>query len=123
MIVGVASLIGLPLLGGSVGTLLVAQSAANHSGWWLFALLVGNLLAGAGWLLWRVDGRGLGAASEGAREKETRGEGPGERAIQLNAVTVMVIALLVAQVALFVASARIESVIAVWGDVPWISMP
>jgi hypothetical protein len=105
--VGVASLLSLPLLGGSAGGLLVAQAAANHNGWWLAGLLLGTILTGAGWLGWIRRPR-----------VETTDEGRG--GIRLNVVTVLIAVLLAAQVGLFLGSGRLIDVLGAWTGVPWL---
>src|SRR5262249_55464708 len=50
LMVGAASLLGLPPLGGFPGMLLVAQAASGVSVGWLGLLLLGSALAAAGWL-------------------------------------------------------------------------
>jgi formate hydrogenlyase subunit 3/multisubunit Na+/H+ antiporter MnhD subunit len=48
--VGASSLLGLPPLGGFVGTLLVAQAALSAGGGWLAGLLLGSGLVALAWL-------------------------------------------------------------------------
>jgi hypothetical protein len=105
--VGVASLLSLPLLGGSVGGLLVAQAAANHNGWWLAGLLLGTILTGAGWLGWIQRPR-----------IEPEAEAP--RGVTWNVVTVLIAVLLAAQVALFLGAGRLVDVLGAWTGVPWL---
>jgi hypothetical protein len=105
--VGVASLLSLPLLGGSAGGLLVAQAAANHNGWWLAGLLLGTILTGAGWLGW-------------IRRPRTEREDEEPRGIRWNVVTVLIAVLLAAQVALFLGSGRLVDVLGAWTGVPWL---
>jgi formate hydrogenlyase subunit 3/multisubunit Na+/H+ antiporter MnhD subunit len=51
LMIGAASLLGLPPFGGFVGTLLVAQASVNLSGVWLTVLLLGSMLVAAKWLV------------------------------------------------------------------------
>ena len=48
--VGIGALLGLPLSGGFVGTMLVAQAAASVEGIWLAALLLASFLVALAWL-------------------------------------------------------------------------
>ena len=50
LVVGVASLLGLPPFGGFAGTLLVAQASVNVSGFWLAVMLLGSMLVAARWV-------------------------------------------------------------------------
>jgi NADH:ubiquinone oxidoreductase subunit 2 (subunit N) len=50
LVVGAASLLGLPPSGGFVGALLVAQAAAEAGGWWLTALFLGTAGVAFSWL-------------------------------------------------------------------------
>ncbi len=113
VIIGVASLVGLPPFGGFAGMVLIAQSAANSGGLWLGMLLAGSGLVGASWLanrdrLWSHDA--MVEESDWA-ERLT------------DPVLLLTLALAVAQVALFLVSAsRLEPILQ-WAAVPWLTGP
>lgn len=109
--VGVAvaamSLLGLPPFGGFIGTLMVAQAAANLSGLWLGLLLAGSVLVAAAWLQ--------------ARNRLIAGAGEASGGFGLPVVFIGV--LIGSQVGLLALSGRILDALAAWANVPWLSTP
>jgi NADH:ubiquinone oxidoreductase subunit 2 (subunit N) len=112
---GAISLLGLPPLGGFTGTLMVAQSAANSSGLWLAMLLSGSALAAAAWL------------AAGANAPQPDNPPPDTTATlrpRLTSPIPLLICILIAtQLALFLASSQLSSILATWAGIPWITAP
>ncbi len=114
LMVGVASLMGLPPFGGFAGTLMVAQAAANIGGALLGVMLLGTLLLGIAWASVRI--------------KHNGGE---KRTDSLKAVWttphLLIIVLIATQLALFLLSSPITNPITNalgnWAGVPWLSAP
>jgi formate hydrogenlyase subunit 3/multisubunit Na+/H+ antiporter MnhD subunit len=111
--VGALSLLGVPPLGGTAGTLLLSQAAANLSGVWLAVLLLGSLLAAGAWLGWLA--RPQHAGEEG--EAPARIQGP--RDLLATPLLLLVCVLVLAQPVLFFASGPIADALAAWAVVPW----
>ena len=118
--VGIASLLGLPPLGGSLGTLMLAQAAANHNGWWLAVLLLGTLLTGAGWLRSGIL-KAQNVTPAGNTEQNASAATPHD--IEWNAATLIIITLVIVQVALFLSSGLIANILASWTNIPWLGTP
>jgi hypothetical protein len=113
VIIGVASLLGLPPFGGFAGAMLVAQSAANAGGLWLALLLAGSGLVGGAWLSNRGEQWAAPAIVED-REWGRRLTDP---------ILLLTVVLAVAQLALFVvASSRLAPLLG-WATVPWLTAP
>lgn len=111
VVIGVASLLGLPPFGGFAGMVLVAQSAANSGGLWLGLLLIGSALVGGAWLARRDQSQTAGVEDEdgGWSQRLT------------DPVLLLTVALVIAQVALFcVASSRLAPLLK-WATVPWLA--
>jgi NADH:ubiquinone oxidoreductase subunit 2 (subunit N) len=111
--VGALSLLGIPPLGGTAGTLLLSQAAANLNGVWLAVLLLGSLLTAGAWLGWLA--RPQHAGEEG--EALARVQGP--RDLLATPLLLLVCVLILAQPVLFLASGRIAAAFAAWATVPW----
>ena len=113
VLVGAASLLGLPPFGGFEGALLVAQSAANAGGLWLALLLTGSALVGAAWLANRDEEWTPPAQDEDSdwRQRLT------------DPILLLTLALAVAQVALFLVSAARLTPLLNWATVPWLTVP
>ncbi|HYO49916.1 MAG TPA: hypothetical protein VEW94_08690 [Chloroflexia bacterium] len=113
--VGAISLLGLPPFGGFIGTLLIAQAATNSSGLWLAMLLSGSALAAAAWL------------AAGANVPQPENTPPGTTATVRPRLTtpipLLVCILIAAQLALFLASGQLSSILAAWAGIPWITAP
>jgi hypothetical protein len=128
--VGVASLLGLPPFGGFAGTLLVAGSAANVGGIWLAMMLVGSALVAAGWLGiadWTAGGgrrttdEGRPAAA-GQGQQASRG-GRGWRRWLIDPAYLVPAVLVIAQLALFLASPEFVTQLNEWAKLPWFTSP
>ena len=116
--IGVASLLGLPPLGGFAGTLLVAQSVTNLNGIWLATLLLGTLMAAAAWFPMK--------SQDNTPPQKTANEADDSTAqssVALGVITIGIALLLAAQLALLLASAPIGNALATWTDVPWLNTP
>ncbi|HYO48234.1 MAG TPA: hypothetical protein VEW94_00175, partial [Chloroflexia bacterium] len=114
--VGAISLLGLPPFGGFTGTLQVAQAATNSNGLWLAMLLSGSALAAAAWL------------ATGANAPESEQPPPDTTNITMrprltSPIPLLICILTAAQLALFLASGHISSILAAWAGIPWITAP
>ncbi|MEO8287383.1 MAG: hypothetical protein ABI670_13240 [Chloroflexota bacterium] len=107
---GIASLLGLPPLGGFAGMILVAQSAANEGGLWLAILLLGSAMVAAGWLA-------LTAGS--ASTDDLRGW----RGRLLSPLYFVPILLIVLQIAIFLWASQLTTQLNLWALVPWLTAP
>lgn len=115
LVVGAASLLGLPPFGGFAGTLLVAQAATNSSGLWLAMLLSGSALAAGAWL----------ATTPNPSQPENS---PPDTATNIRArltspLPLLICILIAAQLALFLAATQLSSILAAWAAIPWITAP
>jgi multicomponent Na+:H+ antiporter subunit D len=114
LLVGAASLIGLPPFGGFVGTLMVAQAAANISGIWLGVLLLGTLLLGAGWA-WVGAGAWVSRGGSGEANGLEKG---------IWGITPLLVAVLIAvQLGLFLMSGQLADTLGNWAGTPWMFAP
>jgi hypothetical protein len=104
--VGTASMLGLPPLGGFVGTLLVAQAAANSGGIWLGLMLLGSALTATAWV------------SVVGSQWSVVGEESASTTLQ-----VLTGVLIATQLGLFVASGAIAAALQAWANIPWLSNP
>jgi formate hydrogenlyase subunit 3/multisubunit Na+/H+ antiporter MnhD subunit len=116
LLVGVASMLGLPPFGGFAGTLMVSQAAAGAGGAWLAVLLSGSTLTAIAWL-------GL----FGARPRQPSAP-PYLYGFQLKGwlrapVRLQVLVLIAVQIILFVASGHVVGMLGAWTGVPWLSLP
>ncbi|HYP38847.1 MAG TPA: hypothetical protein VEX13_00665 [Chloroflexia bacterium] len=113
--VGAVSLLGLSPFGGFAGTLLVAQAATNNGGLWLAMLLSGSALAAGAWL----------AAGASPPRPDTPPPDPTAtvRAQLTSPIPLLLYLLIAAQLALFLASSQLSSILAAWAGIPWITAP
>jgi formate hydrogenlyase subunit 3/multisubunit Na+/H+ antiporter MnhD subunit len=112
IMVGAASLLGLPPFGGFVGTVLVAQAAANIGGIWLGTLLLGTLLVGVAWVGVGGRGSGVGATESEGLAKRIWGTAP-----------LLIIVLIAIQLGLFLMSGQIADALGNWAGAPWMFAP
>jgi formate hydrogenlyase subunit 3/multisubunit Na+/H+ antiporter MnhD subunit len=96
LVVGVASLLGLPPFGGFAGTLLVAQASVNLSGFWLAVMLLGSMLVAAKWV---ASLRELRITNKEAL--------PGR--VRMDMGLILVVALVIAQVVLLLVASSIAA--------------
>ncbi|HET6261803.1 MAG TPA: hypothetical protein VFG99_06140 [Chloroflexia bacterium] len=115
--VGALSLLGLPPLGGTGGTLLLSQAAVNLNGLWLAVLLLGSVLTAGAWLGW------LSRPQLDGEEGETPARIQGPRDLLSTPLLLLVCVLILAQPLLFFASGRIADALAAWATVPWTIRP
>jgi len=111
--IGVASLLGLPPLGGFAGTLLVAQGVTVLGGFWILLILFGSMLVAAKWLgLTRV-WTGVGGQGSGIRD-----QGSGMRRY-LRTDVVLVVVLVISQLGLLAISSLLADLVATLAS-PWL---
>ncbi|HYP42378.1 MAG TPA: hypothetical protein VEX13_18640 [Chloroflexia bacterium] len=113
--VGAISLLGFPPFGGFTGTLLIAQAAANSSGLWLAMLVSGSALAAAAWL--------AAGANAPQPEHPTRDTPTTMRPRLTSPIPLLICILIAAQLALFLASGQLSSILTAWAGIPWITAP
>jgi formate hydrogenlyase subunit 3/multisubunit Na+/H+ antiporter MnhD subunit len=114
IMVGAASLLGLPPFGGFAGTVMVAQAAANIGGIWLGVLLLGTLLVGVAWTWIGIGSQesGVGAAESEGLAKRIWGTTP-----------LLIIVLITIQLGLFLMSGQIADALGNWAGAPWMFAP
>ncbi|HKP54539.1 MAG TPA: hypothetical protein VJ183_18030 [Chloroflexia bacterium] len=116
---GAASLLGLPPFGGFIGTLMVAQAAANVSGIWLGALLLGTLFVGMAWA-WA----GIGMNAKQNRGSEVgQGENTDPSRRRWGTAPLLIIVLIAVQLGLFLVSGQIADTLGNWAGAPWMLAP
>jgi NADH:ubiquinone oxidoreductase subunit 2 (subunit N) len=113
--VGAISLLGLPPFGGFTGMLLVAQAATNSSGLWLTMLLSGSALTAGAWL--------ATIPNPPQPDNPPPNTTANIRATLTSPIPLLVCLLITAQLALFLASAQLSSLLAAWAPIPWITAP
>lgn len=112
MLVGAASLLGLPPFGGFAGTLLVAQGASDKGGLWLALLLIGSALVVAAWLIF---------ITPTPQSQPPNAPSTGARRWLANPSYLLALILIIVQLALFIASTPLVELLTQWATVPWLS--
>ena len=111
--ISVASLLGLPPLGGFAGTLLVAQGVTVLGGFWILLILFGSMLVAAKWLgltrVWvGVGGQGSGVGDQGSGMRR-----------YLRTDVVLVVVLVISQLGLLALSSLLADLVATLAS-PWL---